>query len=171
MSEDGHVAPGRPGSKRETDRMLLITCNAGGNRYAIDSRHVSEVLPQVNLHRLAGSPAWLAGMLIHRGAATPVVDLCQLAAGAPCPNRLSSRIVVLESQLGGTWRRFGLLAEQVGVRELRGAPEEFGGETAEAATFGRLALDEQGVFQLVEIPLLVSEERQAILFPRTEKER
>lgn len=150
--------------------MLLIMCNAGGNRYAIDSRHVSEVLPQVNLQRLAGSPPWLAGMLIHRGAATPVIDLTQLAAGAACPNRLSSRIVVLESELRGMVRRFGVLAEQVGLRELRGAPEKPGGETAGAATFGRLALDEQGVFQLVDLRLLLSEQRQSILFPRAEKE-
>ena len=41
--------------------MLLIMCHAGANRYAIDSRHVSEVLPRVDLHpsgriRLPGSP-------------------------------------------------------------------------------------------------------------------
>ena len=149
--------------------MLLIMCNAGGNRYAIDARHVSEVVPQASLHRMVGSPPWLAGMLIHRGTATPVMDLAQLAGGAPCPNRLSSRIVVLQSELAGTSRRFGVLAEQVALREMgdvAGLPES---ETAGPAAFGSLALDDQGVFQLVDIRLLASEERQAILFPPAEK--
>jgi len=46
--------------------MLLIMCHAGANRYAFESRHVLEVLPQVNLHRLTGSPPWIAGLLIFR---------------------------------------------------------------------------------------------------------
>ena len=110
--------PGQSGYEHESDPMLLIMCHAGANRYAIDSRHVSEVLPRVNLQRLTGSPPWLAGLLIYRGTATPVMDLAQLTEGLPCPNRLSSRIVVLQTELEGISRRFGVLAEQVGLREV-----------------------------------------------------
>ena len=39
-------------------------------------------------------------------------------AGSPCPNRLSSRIVVLQVELDGVDRRFALLAENVGLREV-----------------------------------------------------
>jgi chemotaxis-related protein WspB len=151
--------------------MLLIMCNAGENRYAIDSRHVSEVLPQVNLHRLTGSPPWLAGMLIYRGAATPVVDLTQLTEGMPCPNRLSSRIVVLQTELRGIPRRFGVLAERVGLREMLADRGEPGRETAGPAALGKLGLDDQGIFQLVDIALLLPEDRQAILFPTVEEHR
>jgi chemotaxis-related protein WspB len=150
--------------------MLLIMCHCGANRYAIDSRHVSEVLPRVHLHRFSGSPPWIAGMLICRGSATPVLDLGQLTEGTPCPDRLSSRIVVVQMELEGGFRQFGVLAESVGLREMHDEPGPSGGEATGQAALGTLHLDEQGVFQLVEIPRLVSEDRQAILFTAGEKE-
>jgi chemotaxis signal transduction protein len=151
--------------------MLLIMCHCRANRYAIDSRHVKEVLPRANLHALTGSPSWLAGMLICHGSATPVMDLSQLTEGEPCPNRLSSRIVVLQTELGGSIRQLGVLAERVGLREIREAPGECGGETDGPAALGTLCLDEQGVFQFVAIPRLVPENRRAILFSAISKDR
>jgi chemotaxis-related protein WspB len=151
--------------------MLLIMCHGNANRYAIDSRHVSEVLPRANLHRPSGSPPWLAGMLIYRARAIPVVDLTQLTEGTPCPSRLSSRIIVLETELGGSTRRFGVLAERVGLREIHQQPGESAGETDGPAALGTLHLDEQGVFQFIDISRLVSADRQAVLFPAAEKER
>jgi len=151
--------------------MLLIMCHCRANRYAIDSRHVKEVLPRANLHVLAGSPSWLAGMLICRGSATPVMDLSQLTEGRPCPNLLSSRIVVLQMELAGSFRQLGVLAERVGLCEVHEAPGASGGESDRPASLGTLCLDEQGVFQLVAISRLVSADRKALLFPPAEKDR
>ena len=150
--------------------MLLVMCHADANRYAIDSRHVSEVLPRLNLHRLTGSPPWLAGLLVHRGAATPVMDLTQLTEGRPCPNRLSSRIIVLRTTLGGLPRRLGVLAERVGLREVGDAHAEAGDEAAGETCLGKVLLDEQGVFQLIDIERLVSQDRQAFLFSAAERQ-
>jgi chemotaxis-related protein WspB len=150
--------------------MLLITCQAGANRYAIESRHVSEVLPRLNLHRLNGSPPWLAGLLIYRGTAIPVVDLTQLTEGSPCPNRLSSRIVVVRAELAGLPRRFGVLAEHIGLCEVGDAPVEVGDQPAGETGLGKVLLDEQGVFQLIDIARLVSPDRQAFLFSAAERQ-
>jgi chemotaxis-related protein WspB len=149
--------------------MLLIMCRANVHRYAIDSRHVSEVLPRVVLHPLAHSAPWLAGLLVHRGLATPVLDLVQLTVGKPCANRLSSRIVVLQTELQGIIRRVGILAEQVGLREFDNATRQSGDQTTGSTALGTLFLDEQGVFELVDIPRLISEDRQAFLFPAVER--
>lgn len=151
--------------------MLLIMCHSNSNRYAVDSRHVSEVLPRVHLHRLSGSPPWLAGMLIHRAKATPVMDLAQLTEGTCSPDRLSSRIVVLEMELCGSLRQLGVLVERVDLRETSREPEEAGGTADGPAALGRLLLDEQGVFQLVDPLRLVPKDRQAILFPSLEESR
>jgi chemotaxis-related protein WspB len=149
--------------------MLLIMCRANLNRYAIDSRHVGEVLPRVVLHPLAHSAPWLAGLLIHRGSATPVVDLVQLAAGRPCANRLSSRIVILQTELRGTMRRVGVLAEQVGIRECGDMSGPSDDQATGSTALGTLFLDEQGVFELVDIARLLSEDRQTLLFPSAER--
>jgi chemotaxis-related protein WspB len=145
--------------------MMLIVCHCGEYRFAVDSRHVSELLPRVNLHPLGGAPTWFAGVLIHRGSALPVIDLKQLAEGKNCPRSLSSRIAVLQTDLRGSRRRFGILAERVGLREVRGGVEQAFAPADGPALFGELRLDEQGVFQLLDIARLVSEERQAVLFP------
>jgi chemotaxis-related protein WspB len=150
--------------------MLLIMCHCGENRYAIDSRHVREVLPRANLHRPGGSPPWLAGVLVHRGETTPIMDLAQLTDGKCCPALLSNRIVILQVELRGSVRQLGILAEQVGLREVERQPAGLPGEAGEPTALGGLRLDEQGIFQHIEISRLVSEERQAVLFP-FEKER
>jgi chemotaxis-related protein WspB len=148
--------------------MLLIVCQSEGNRYAINSRSVREVLPRVNLHRLGGSPPWVAGMLICRGNATPVIDLGQLVAGRSCPARLSNRIVVLRAEPSGESRDVGILVEEVGLREIDGQSDTILGKSHGSGALGRLQLDEQGVFQLVDLGRLLSADRRAILFPSTE---
>jgi chemotaxis-related protein WspB len=150
--------------------MLLIMCHAGANRYAFETRHVHEVLPQVNLHQLTGSPSWLAGLLILRGSAIPVIDLTQLTQSMPCPNRFSSRIAIMQTVLNGLAQRFGVLAEQVVLQEFNDDHKESGVEMGTQTTLGKLHIDDQGVFQIVDPASLVSKDRQSLLFPGTEEQ-
>jgi chemotaxis-related protein WspB len=149
--------------------MLLIMCHAGANRYAFESRHVIEVLPRVNLNQLAGSPSWLAGLLIFRGTAIPVMDLTQVMQSMPCPNRLSSRIAIMQIVLKGVAQRFGVLAEQVALQEFNADHKESGVKAGGQTALGKIHLDEEGVFQIVDLSCLVSEDRQTFLFPDTEE--
>jgi chemotaxis-related protein WspB len=151
----------------ESDLMLLIMSHAGANRYAFESRHVLEVLPRVNLHRPTDSPFWLAGLLIFRGAVIPIIDMTQLTQSMPCPNRLSSRIAILQIVLNGVTQRFGVLAEQMDLQEFNADQKQSLTETAGQTALGKLQLDEQGVFQIIDPQKLVSEDRLAILFPET----
>jgi chemotaxis-related protein WspB len=89
--------------------MLVLVFQVGTERYAIPCQKLVEVIPLVKLRTLAQSPPWLAGIFTLRGALVPVVDLCQLMLGTPCPDRLSSRIML--ARIGE--RMVGLLAEQV----------------------------------------------------------
>jgi chemotaxis-related protein WspB len=155
----------------ESDVMLLIMCQAGANRYAFETRHVIEVLPRVNLHRPTDSPVWLAGFLIFRGAAIPVIELTQLTQSTPCPNRLSSRIAILQAELKGIPRRLGVLAEQMDLHEFNADRKQPLTETGGQTALGKLHLDEQGVFQLIDPASLVSEDRLALLFPETADQR
>jgi chemotaxis-related protein WspB len=151
----------------ESKPMMLIMCFAGTNRYAFQTRDVLEVLPHVNLHRLADSPDWLAGLLIFRSVAIPVIDLAQLTQSGLCPNRLSSRIAVIQITLQGITHKFGVLAEQMDLHEFNAGDTKLGAESGEKTTLGKLHLDEQGVFQIINPASLVSEERLSILFPNT----
>lgn len=144
--------------------MLLLMCYVGASRYAIDSRVANSVLPRVRLQPVAGAPPWLAGLLIYRGTATPVLDLLQLTEGMAGPPRLSSRIVMVEVEVEATIRQFGILVERVGLRELHVASDAIDGEAVGLAAFGQLCLDDQGVYQLVDVRRLIAGDRHAILF-------
>jgi chemotaxis signal transduction protein len=135
--------------------MLLIMCFAGSERFAIRSQHVTEVVPLARLQHPKGLSNGLAGLMVYRGATMFVADLTQIACGLPCPSRLSSRIVVLKTPFDTADRRFGLMAERVGLYE---APEVAGGNAfhqGEASAVGNLCRDAQGIFQLVDPGVLV----------------
>ena len=87
--------------------MLVLTFQVGAARLALDLRQVHEVVPRVQLERVAGSPAWLAGMFIYRGRVVPVIDLHRLLGAGECPAHLSSRIVLVPLPGGAL---MGLLA-------------------------------------------------------------
>lgn len=61
---------------------LALLVSAGGSTCAIPSQCVCEIMRPLPLQEVAGAPAYLAGLSVIRGAATPVVDLNLLMGGA-----------------------------------------------------------------------------------------
>jgi chemotaxis-related protein WspB len=80
--------------------MLILTFTAGGNRYAVDVSRVVELVPRVELRAIPHAPEFLAGFLGYRGRIAPVIDLGLLLGTAPCPDRLSTRIILVEVEPG-----------------------------------------------------------------------
>jgi chemotaxis-related protein WspB len=75
--------------------MLLLTFTAGANQYAVDVAQIIELVPRVELHKIPHAPAALAGLLSYRGKVVPVIDLGLLLGVAPCQERLSTRIILV----------------------------------------------------------------------------
>jgi chemotaxis-related protein WspB len=80
--------------------MLLLTFTAGANRYAIDVARVVELVPRVELRVVPHAPTYLAGLLGYRGQVVPVIDLGVLVGAAPCQDRLSTRIILVNDAPG-----------------------------------------------------------------------
>jgi chemotaxis-related protein WspB len=94
--------------------MLLLLIRVGEGRYAVDARDVMEVVPRVGLRAIPHAPAFLAGVYDSAGQIVPVIDLGLLFHGTGCPERLSTRIVVVSYPLPGRPpARLGLVAERV----------------------------------------------------------
>ncbi len=81
--------------------MLLLTFTAAGEHYALDVAGVIELVPRVELRAIPHAPAFLAGLLGYRGEVVPVIDLGLLLGSSPCPDRLSTRIILVNSAPGG----------------------------------------------------------------------
>jgi chemotaxis signal transduction protein len=99
--------------------MLVLTCQVGAQRLAVDVRQVHEVVPWVPLQASPDASPWLAGLLVHRGRTAPVIDLHRLLGAGDCPQLLSSRILLATSRSQRKEQLFGVLAARLAeVREL-----------------------------------------------------
>lgn len=144
--------------------VLLLLFSAGGLLYAMESRHVVEVIPRVNLRPVLNQPAHLAGMFNYRGAVLPVVDLCRLIHGAASGGQLSSRIIMVRAAAASSAADppcLGLLAE--GVTDTLSRPLSAFQDSALAADgsscLGGLHVEERGMVQLLHLERLLQQLR------------
>jgi chemotaxis-related protein WspB len=138
--------------------MMYILFSIGNDRYALDSGHVAEVVPRVELWQVPRAPAYVAGLFRYRGQLVPVLDLCQLMQGQPCPVRLSTRILLVYSpDSDGTSRILGLMVERV-TDTLTSQDVTFtpSGITVDDASYlGDVATDEHGMIHRLRVESLL----------------
>ncbi len=138
--------------------MLALAFEVGRDRVAVDVRRVRAVVPRVPLAPPAGGPGWLAGVFVHRGRAVPVVDLHRLAGAGPCPDRLSSRIVLVPFPgAADPDALLGLLASRVAdVREVPPAPgRSLAVASAGGADLGPAVADGADVLRILDVDALL----------------
>jgi len=156
-----HAYPANTASAKGT---LYLQFRLNQQRFALDVREVVEVLPRRPLKPIAQAPAWVAGILAHRGVLVPVVDLSALSFGRPAAERASTRLVLVR------YRRdqvLGLVLEQA-TETLRCMPEEFqpyGLDNGEARYLGPVRQDAQGLVQRIEVNDLLPDSVRVLLFP------
>ena len=68
--------------------MQLLSFTIGAEDYAIESRHVIEVLPLVAARPSPRMPDFVRGVFTHRGRLVPLVDLGLLLTDRPLRERL-----------------------------------------------------------------------------------
>lgn len=96
--------------------MLFLLFSITDNRYALPGNLVVEVIPNIlgpnkNMSRV---PEYFSGLINYKGALIPVIDLCQLHAGTPCPKKMSSRIILIQYlKNDGEHEIIGLFAEKI----------------------------------------------------------
>ena len=141
--------------------MLALTFQIGSDRLALDIRRVREVVPRVNLERVAASPSWLAGLFVYRGRVVPVVDLHRLLNAGECPPHLSSRIILVPLGPAGSADAplVGLLAAQVAdIREVGPAGATLPSFHAPGQPdLGPTLVDRAGMFHLLDLDRLLPE--------------
>lgn len=91
----------------------------------LDAAQVAQVLPFVDIKRIPQSPRGVAGAFNYHGASVPVIDLSELAVGAPAKRFFSTRLILVRyPDRSGRQHLLGLLAEKV-TRFVRHAAAEF----------------------------------------------
>src|SRR3954469_12291692 len=90
-----------------------LTFKLGDELFAIQVAQVREVLELSQITKVPTAPSYLRGVINVRGKATPVVDL-RLKFGLPStPDKLETRVVVMELELEGETTVVGGIADSV----------------------------------------------------------
>jgi chemotaxis-related protein WspB len=147
--------------------MLFLVFELDGNRYALDSRQLIEVLPCVDLRPISKAPPGVAGMFDYHGLPVPVVDLSEIIVGRAALRRMHTRLVVVNyAAVAEAPRTLGLIAERATVT-VRLEPAQFkesGVSNAETPYLGPVARDAQGLIQWLTVPQLLPSAVRNVLF-------
>jgi chemotaxis-related protein WspB len=154
--------------------MLFLLFQVGKDRYALEASHVVEVVPLLDLKKIAHAPKGVAGLFNYRGRPVPAVDLCELARHEPAHEHLSTRIIVIhhpDSQ--GNNHLLGLIAEQATatVRKERSDFTDPSVRLGTAPYLGPVFLDGDGVIRWIHERRLLPDSVRDILFSETERLR
>jgi purine-binding chemotaxis protein CheW len=117
LAERARSLARRPPAEPSAGELLeVLTFVLGRERYALESRHVREVVRLVDFTPVPGTPPFFIGIVNLRGEILPVVDLRRFFDTSARGVTDLARIVVL----GGARADLGLLADRVeDMRSLR----------------------------------------------------
>jgi chemotaxis-related protein WspB len=140
--------------------VLFLLFKTGNDRYALDVSRVVEVIPLVQLKRLSGSPAGVAGIFNYRGRFVTAIDLCEMTLHRPAQDRLSTRIIIVKQPVGDADHRLlGLIVEEA-TGTLRKERSDFvdpTGTAVDVASSAPVLFDAEGAIHLLDETHLLSE--------------
>jgi chemotaxis-related protein WspB len=147
--------------------MLYLVFRLGGERYALDVRHVTEVLPLVDVRPVPGAASGVAGVFLYRGTPVPVIDMAEIIAGRPSERRSSTRLVIVNTPDSfGPGRHVALMAERA-TETVSRSPADFAPPVVSSASkpaLGGVAIDAHGLIQQIDCDILITQTVRDALF-------
>jgi chemotaxis-related protein WspB len=147
--------------------VLFLVFELDGDRYALESRQLIEVLPLVNLKSLSKAPPGIAGMFDYHGQPVPAVDLSQVILGRAALRRMNTRLVIVNYPVADTASRpLGLIAEKATATAQLDAAQfsETGVSNGDTPYLGPVARDARGMIQWVTVSQLLPPAVRNVLF-------
>lgn len=142
---------------------LMLLFHVGLENYALETHSVVKIIHRVELNKIHGMPATMAGRFNYHGQIVPVLDMSQLLGGRPSRPALGTRIVLVQSAVTAQGhppiespvdapadvQLFGLLVEQV-TETLEGhqfTQADEGDRSTRYPYFGKTLLYQQQMIQ------------------------
>jgi len=148
--------------------MLFLIFQIGAERYALDTRQVTVVLPPAPCKQVPEAPVWVRGIFSYGGRNVPVLDVTMMALGTPAAQRLSTRLVLVDyTPAGMEPQLLGLIVEKA-TDTLRCEADDFtaSGLLHENARYLGPVMQHAGkLIQWVKVADLLAPPVQALLFP------
>jgi chemotaxis-related protein WspB len=147
--------------------MLFLVFELDGDRYALETRQLIEVLPFVNLKRLSKAPPGIAGMFDYHGLPVPAVDLSEVFLGRAALRRVSTRMVIVNYPGDeDAPRPLGLITERATTTVRLDAAQfsETGVSHGDTPSLGPVARDAHGLIQWLTVSQLLPPAVRNVLF-------
>ncbi len=132
-------------------RSLAVVWRSADLLMAIDSASIVEVLPPVSCRAAPGTPSWVRGLFVYRGALIPMVDATCLLTASRRADRQANRVIVIRMAEPmdwsvGFWVESVLEIERIDFGAAGGHP---GFATQTGRFLGPVARTARGQVQLV----------------------
>lgn len=101
------------GKDRDAKGLAVLTLALQGEIFAIEARHVREILDLVPITEVPGADAFLNGLVNVRGKIVPLADLRRRLGMPAQPPTIDTRIIVVEIAIDGEPIAVGLRADKV----------------------------------------------------------
>jgi len=96
-----------------TPPLQVLTLSLQGETFALDARHVREILDPVPVTDVPGAPHSLNGLINVRGKVVPLLDLCLKLGMRPSPPTIDTRFIVVEVPVQDAPTIVGVRADRV----------------------------------------------------------
>lgn len=96
-----------------TAPLEVLTVGLQGEVFAIDAHSVREILDLVPMTEVPGARPFVSSIINVRGRVVPLADLRVMFGMAQTEPTLDTRIVVIETEIGGEPTIVGILADKV----------------------------------------------------------
>jgi len=147
--------------------LLYLIFELNQQLYAIDSKEIKEIIPNVNYTLIPNAPKYLKGIFNYRGMSVPVIDLLIMTGGNETPNRLSTKIMIVNYNPVKTVEKIlGLLTENIIGSEYISddAIKKSGVNIDDAKYLGEVVNKDELMIQIINVNNLLTKEAQKILF-------
>jgi len=138
--------------------MHVVLWTSKGQRYAMPSEAIVEVIPVVHSRPIPGSAVWLIGLFNYRGDLLPLIEWSRLLGDDASEARMGSRIIVVRRSASGQASDLcGLLVDHVLGAERLDCEDSTSGKQNRPSQFeflGPLVLAASGPVQLT-VPSLL----------------
>lgn len=147
--------------------MLYLIFELDKQIYAIDSKEIIEIIPNLNFTSVPNAPEFIKGIFNYRGTAVPVIDLLKMNGGGFIPNKLTTKILIVNYSPAKTIEKtIGLLTENIiGAEHI--AEDDIkntGMEIEQAKYVGDVVNRKDMMIQIINVNKLLSKDVQKIIF-------
>ena len=151
--------------------MLYLIIELSNNYYALNSKEILEIIPNIILTDVSNSPDFVSGIFNYRGTTVPVLDLSIMTGGKKTTNKLSSKILIVNyNPIKNVEKIIGLLCENIlGTKNIENSEIESNGLNIEDAQFlSNVYNSKDSMIQLINVNKLLTKEAEKVLFTEME---